>query len=168
MLFIDKYKARCKTDDRMQETQQRPNKYTRLKHSRIDAPLIFHFPRSLSWLFHHRFLASAHSFGKRRKCQVFTHGDYCWCGIAIQGASRIEKIFRRVYSELQVGILYSQYSIETHSSAIEFRTSLSLLHFNISAKETILFNRGKIALIKTPTRSWPLNWWINSGHSVQK
>ena len=131
-------------------------------------PFVFNFPRSLSWLFHHRFLASAHSFWKRRKCQVFTHGDYCWCGIAIQGGSRIEKIFRRVYSELQVGILYSQYSIETHSSAIEFRTSSLLLHFNISAKETILFNRGKTALIKTPTRSWPLNWWINSGHSVQK
>ena len=61
-------------------------------------PFVFNFPRSLSWLFHHRFLASAHSFGKRRKCQVFTHGDYCWCGIAIQGGSRIEKIFRRVYT----------------------------------------------------------------------
>ena len=117
------------------------------------------------WLFHHRFVASAHSFGKRRKCQVFTHGDYCWCRIAIQGASRFsnrEDFPESLHSELQVGILYSQYSIETHSSAIEFRTSSLLLHFNISSKETIFFQPWQNCFNQL------LNWWINSRYSVQE
>ena len=67
-------------------------------------------------------------------------GAIVGCGIAIQGVSQSEKVFQRVYSILcwcgsqdipvwftlqcgsQVGRLYSQYSIETHSSAVEFRT----------------------------------------------
>ena len=74
-------------------------------------------------------------------------GAIVGCGIAIQGVSQSEKIFRRVYSTVvfqcgsQVGRLYSQYSIETHSSAIEFRIFSNISIFTPRTKCKVLLNQ---------------------------